>query len=177
MKHERREGRYEDGKGGNGYGMWRWNKQRYTLFSSQHNPFPPRSLSFVIQGTVRPICFFPLLSHFPSSLPTVWKKGHHQFSEFWHFHVIRDTEKINLSNVSKNFQELILKFSRFKILSGFLIYMWCQGFRQYLTPFLESLEFFKTYAILLLSDKCIFVVEILGQRCNFLMCLGKWRKQ
>ena len=44
----RREGRYEDGKGGNGYGMWRWNKQRHTLFSSQHNPFPPRSWSFVI---------------------------------------------------------------------------------------------------------------------------------
>ena len=113
---------------------------------------------------------------FPLIPPHSLEKGHHQFSEFWHFHGIRDTEKINLTHVSKNFQELILKFSRFKILSGFLIYMWCQGFWQYLTPFLESLEFFKTYAILFFDWKVHICCLNVGSKVQFFDVLGKMKK-
>ena len=81
--------------------------------------------------------------------------------------MIRGTKKIIFRYILQNSYAPFLKYLYHKFLGGFPRNTWCRGLWQDLTPFLESSEFSMSCGTTFWAQKCLFVVKILSQSCNF----------
>ena len=93
----------------------------------------------------------------------VKKLAHPKF----YFGVSRDEKCFDLMCISRKVSESLLRYGNPELLSWCQRNIWCRCLWRDLSPFLESLEFFMTYANLCLTKICLLIVKVLSQSCNF----------